>query len=136
MTLRITIPGLPPREIRGNYHPRTRAMAEARRRQSDWWKATAGYAIIDARNRSGNASAWKNLSRIKVVVTYILENNRRIDTDNLEGQAMKPVWDAMVDVNLITDDRHQVIYERTYKAEIDPKRGPATIVEVSSGTNQ
>jgi Holliday junction resolvase RusA-like endonuclease len=102
------------------------------------WGNTAFCAIADARNKSYLQSQcemclWKNLTRAKVVVTFVIENNRRIDTDNLEGQAMKPVWDAMVRCGLITDDRHQVIYERTYKAVVDKERGPMTIVEVKEG---
>ncbi len=143
MKLVIEIPGLPPREIRGNYHPRTRAMAEARRRESTAWRTTAHYAIVDARNRAYLASranesyydspaCWKNLDRVTITVPYVLGNKRRIDTDNLEGQAMKPVWDAMVHCNLISDDRWQVIHKRTYQAEIDKGKGPMTIVEVEA----
>jgi len=130
MTLTFEVPGIPPKEIRGNYHPRNRAMAEARRRASTSWGLDAHYAMVDARNKAKSPQSWRNLSRVSITVTYVLENNRRIDTDNLEGQAMKPVWDAMVHNCLITDDRHQVIYERTYTSAVDRERGPLTIVEV------
>jgi Holliday junction resolvase RusA-like endonuclease len=129
--LTITIPGLPPVALRGNNWTATSGQRWARRRAAVDWGTAAHYAIIDARNRSGCPKSWQKLERVRIVVTFVFKDNRRIDMDNLEGQAMKPVWDAMTRCGLITDDRHQVIYERMYKAEVDPKRGPITIVEVS-----
>ena len=127
--LRITIPGLPPVALRGNNWTATNGQRWARRRSAVDWGTAAHYAIVDARNRSGCPQKWIALESVTIRVMFVLPDNRRIDTDNLEGQAMKPVWDAMVRCNMITDDRWQVIRERTYTARID-KAGPMTVVEV------
>lgn len=126
----ITLPGLPPVALRGNAWTSTPGQRWARRTAAVDWGTTAGYAIVDARNRSEHPAQWRNLGHIKATVTFVFKDNRRIDMDNLEGQAMKPVWDAMTRHGLITDDRWQVIHPVTYDAEIDPKRGPMTVVEI------
>ena len=131
MTLRVEIPGLPPVALRGNQWTSTSNLMWQRRSAFVSWKSTAGYAIIDAHNRSGCAERWKDVPQVTIEVIFVLKDNRRIDTDNLEGQAMKPVWDAMVEVGMIPDDNHKVITHRGYRAEVDPKRGPATIVEIT-----
>ena len=136
MTLTITLPGLPPVALRGNTWTMTTGQRWARGCAAVDWGTTAHYAIVDARNRSERPDEWRDLDRISVLVTFVFKDNRRRDLDNLEGQAMKPIWDAMTRCNLITDDRWQVVHPVAYDAEIDPKRGPLTIVEVTSETNQ
>ena len=131
--LRVEIPGLPPTILRGNTWTATNGARWARRNAATEWGLTGHYAIVDARNRSGCPKYWMNLERIMVLVMFVLPTNRRIDLDNLEGQAMKPIWDAMVKDNLITDDRWQVVHPVTYDAMVDKERGPMTILEVTHG---
>jgi Holliday junction resolvase RusA-like endonuclease len=132
VTLRIEIPGLPPAALRGNQWTATSKLMWQRRSAFVSWKTTAGYAIIDARNKSGCAEKWKDVPQVAIEVVFVLKDHRRIDTDNLEGQAMKPVWDAMVEVAMIPDDNYKVITRRGYRAEVDPKRAPMTIVEITT----
>jgi len=105
--LRLTIPALPPKELRGNSHGYTRAVEFAMRNKAREWKAFAGYAIVDARNRCGRAGLWVRLPKAHGRVTYVFPDNRRRDVDNYSGQAIKPVLDALTDVGIIVDDSFQ-----------------------------
>jgi len=107
MTLRIVIPALPPAELRGNSHSVSSGLFHAERRAHACYKTMAGYAIIDARNRSGAASYWRRLPKAHVSVCYVFPDNRRRDVDNYSGQAIKPVLDALTDVGVIVDDSFQ-----------------------------
>ena len=128
MNLTIGLPGLPPPEIRGNYHPRTEGSFHARRKAALEWGELAAVCIADARNRSPQPSVWKDITKAHAQVTFLFPNLHRVDIDNLEGQAMKPVWDMLVNLGILTDDNWKVL-SHEYRGVLD-KRGPMTIVEL------
>lgn len=130
MKLVIEIPGLPPAVIRGNVHPINPGTHWARQAAAQQWGATAHYAIIDARNRAEHPPEWRDLTKAHAHVTYLFPTKRRIDLDNLEGQAMKPVWDALVRVGVLVDDCWTML-SHSYEGKLD-KRGPMTIVEITA----
>ena len=122
--LRIEIPGLPPRECSPNARVHWRVKADAARE----FGSTVFYCAVDARNRTGEPSKWKNLDHAKVSVTFMLPNKRRRDLDNLIA-SMKSGIDSLVRCGIITDDSAGHV-KLSYKAEFGAEA--MTIVEVTT----
>lgn len=117
-SLRVIIPGLPPKEIRGNSHSPSVGVFHARRKAAQEWGLTAHYAIVDARNRTANPRRWTRLEKAHVAVMYVFPDNRARDVDNYSGQAMKPVQDALVRNGVLVDDSFQHL-SVSYDARIE-----------------
>ena len=126
MTLVVEIPGLPPVAC----SPNARVHWAVRARAAQAWGETCFYKAVDTRNRSGDPSQWKNLEGATLRVTYVVKDNRRRDTDNMDA-ANKSGIDALVRANILADDCHQKLNREKSRFEVDPKRGPATIVEIT-----
>jgi Holliday junction resolvase RusA-like endonuclease len=126
VTLRIEIPGLPPLAC----SPNSRHHWAVKARAATSWGETVFYHAIDARNRSEQPAKWKNLDGATLKVTYVVKDNRRRDTDNMDG-ANKSGIDALVRANILADDCWQKLNREKSRFEVDPKRAPMTIVEIT-----
>lgn len=97
-TLRIQIPGRPPTPNArfGNRF----AQASATKR----WRADARLIALDVVNRSG----WRAPSRARLLITFIVPDNRPRDTDNLVS-SVKPLIDGLVDAGALIGDKSSVL---------------------------
>ena len=129
MTLALTLPGLPPRELRGNTHGYTREAEFGARNAAVQWGSAAYYCIVDARNRCEEPEKWRHLEHAHMATTYVFPDNRRRDVDNYSGRAMKPVQDALVKAGVLIDDSFQHL-SVSYDARVE-KGQSLTIVEVT-----
>jgi len=124
--MRIEIPGLPPVACSPNARLHWAAKAKAARS----WGSTVFYCAVDARNREAEPTKWRDLAHATLQETYILPNNRRRDTDNLQS-ANKSGRDALVRCGILKDDDHKHLTLLRPLIEVDPKRGPMTVLEIT-----
>jgi crossover junction endodeoxyribonuclease RusA len=97
--MRIEIPGLPPSAC----SPNARVHWAVKARSANSWGSTVFYCAVDARNRTGEPSRWKDLDGARVAVTFVLTNKRRRDLDNLIA-SFKSGLDALVRCGILVDD--------------------------------
>ena len=102
MKLTFEVP-LPPPEARGNNKPQTVGQMFAKRDALNEYALSFKYAAIDARNQSGNTTAWRKLQYAKMLTTFVFPDRRRRDIDNYMA-AMKGCQDSLVAMGLLSDD--------------------------------
>lgn len=86
------------------------------------------YEAVDLRNRLGYS--FRPLYRARVDLTFVFREKRRRDPDNLVTR-FKSGLDALVQADLLTDDRADLITISPPKIEVDPTRAPQTIIALS-----
>ena len=97
-TLRIQIPGRPPTP-NARFGNRYAQASETKR-----WRRTAWGIALDVVNRTG----WRAPSRARLLITFIVPDNRPRDTDNLVS-SVKPLIDGLVDAKALIGDKSSVL---------------------------
>ena len=95
-----------------------------KRREKESWS----WELLTALN--GLPGKQPHYERLTVKVTCIYLTKRRRDQDNLMA-ALKPLWDAMVNLGLIPDDDTEHLTIETPVVLVDKRRGPVTVLELS-----
>jgi len=126
MTLRIELPGLPPRECSPNWRGHWAAKADTVR----LYRHEAGWRAVLAKNAYTHANGgwWTAPDHATMHVTFVVPDNRRRDKTNLAA-SFKPALDGLVDAGIIKDDSHQCLDDQ-YHIEVR-KVQRMTIVEVA-----
>lgn len=96
--LRIQIPGRPPTP-NARFGNRFAQASETKR-----WRRTAWGIALDVVNRSG----WRAPARARLLITFIVPDNRPRDTDNLVS-SVKPLIDGLVDAKALVGDKSSVL---------------------------
>lgn len=97
-TLRIQIPGRPPTP-NARFGNRFAQASETKR-----WRRTAWGIALNVVNQTG----WRAPARARLLITFIVPDNRPRDTDNLVS-SVKPLIDGLVDAKALVGDKSSVL---------------------------
>ena len=97
-TLRIQIPGRPPTP-NARFGNRYAQASETKR-----WRKDAKLLALDVVNRTG----WRAPAKARLLITFIVPDNRPRDTDNLVS-SVKPLIDGLVDAKALIGDKSSVL---------------------------
>jgi len=119
-TLRIQIPGRPPT-------PNTRfGNRYAQASETKRWRRTAWGIALDVVNRTG----WRAPAKARLLITFIVPDNRPRDTDNLVS-SVKPLIDGLVDAKALVGDKSSVLeWEKPIIEVVRGVRATEFLIEV------
>ena len=101
----------PPKELSPNARVHWRALAKAKAE----YKEDCGWSLAGWKSGGVNAPAPPVMAQ----VTFVVADRRRRDSDNHMAM-LKPVWDALVALEVLEDDSH----DKLKIAEPKWERGP------------
>jgi crossover junction endodeoxyribonuclease RusA len=132
MTLRIELPGLPPKECSPNarVHWAVKAKAAAAYRETVRIIAQSFARAYSRTEVSTSFALGRPLPRAVVSVTFVVPDRRRRDKTNLAA-SFKAGLDGIVDAGIIVDDSHEHCDDQ-YHVKYE-KGVSQTIVEVKEG---
>lgn len=132
MSLLLELPKLPSRSgAHGNARHAHWAQRARTVREEQYAWACLLMVALDQLGLWGSATRqaeWHFLSA-RVDVTFVFRMDRRRDRDNYAA-ALKPLWDAVVQVGILPDDDSEHLSIGGLEIEVDKARAPLTVLRI------
>lgn len=123
----INVPQLPPPSSSPNY----RGNWAKRYRDAKVFKEAVYLCAVDARNKlESKGGLMSPPAKVKISLTFVYPERRVRDIDNIIA-SFKPGLDGLVQAGVITGDSSEHIVMGKISIEVDKKRAPLTIIELT-----